>query len=129
MFNRAGTITLPANKNAQADATNAGAALIAAPGAGLRIRVLAVAMAGTATGAAGTTYVSIRGTQQGGAIDLLRIAIVGALTFTGSMAMPVNILLDENTGLTATVGGADFATGKVSCTVAYRTEAGTGVAP
>lgn len=115
-----------ANRCSSAVASVAGADVVAAPGAGKRIRILAIwisASDDSSTNVAVQVQVTVQGAPKI-AFQLLMLTAPPALPSTA--AMQCDLLLDENTAVVAT---CTTAVGNRIAGVHYRIESGTGVAP
>jgi hypothetical protein len=115
-----------ANLCSSAVASVGGANIVAAPGAGKRIRILAIwisASDDTSVNTAVMVQVTVGGAPKI-PFQVLMLTAPPALPCTA--AMQCNLLTDENTAVIAT---CSTAVGNRNCGVHYRIESGTGVAP
>jgi len=115
-----------ANQAGSNFATLAGASIVAAPGAGQRFRILGIVISGNATGAAATASVGIQFTVGGVNSAWIKSGLNGATLVNVNLALPCNLLCDENTGVFAKMAGADVANGGYVVSILYRQESGAG---
>lgn len=116
------SVPMYANKTASVAATLAGAVVVAAPGAGKRLRILAAWV----TGADDNNldgWVALQGTFGGAPSLILQAAMLTFMGNTTNQALQCNLLCDENTGITCT---QEEHSGLAFGGVHYRIEDGTG---